>query len=118
MELTNDELQDQLRELGKAKLSIDGQSAKDVRGRLIGAAKFLGVRVSVTRDADNDVMIATVLSSEEAAAQARRSARFRAARQVKEAVNILEHEQDEAGLEAISDILTDLKEIFGELEEG
>lgn len=118
MELTNDELQDQLRELGKATLAIDGQPVKDVRGRLIGAAKFLGVRVSVSRDADKDVMIATVLSSEEAAVQARRSARFRAARQVKEAINILEHEQDEAGLEAISDLMFDLKEILGELEEG
>lgn len=118
MELTNDELQKQLRETGKAELPIGDQLVKDVRGRLIGVAKFLGVRVSVARDAERDVMVATALSPDEAATQARRSAKFRAARQVKEAINILEHEQDEAGLAAISDLLFDLKEILGELEEG
>jgi len=118
MELTQDELIDHLRELGRAEVTLEGTNMKAARSRLIGAAKFVGVRVSVKRDEDKGVAIATVLTADEAVVQARRGARFRAARLLKDALAILDTELDDKGKEEDADLIFDLREMLGELEEG
>lgn len=119
MELTQDELIDQLENLGRAELTLtDDLTMKAARSRLIGAAKFAGKRVSVRRDVEKNAAVATVLSTDEAVIQARRGARFRAARLLKEAFQILQTELDDKGKEEDADLILDLGEMAAELEEG
>lgn len=115
--LTQDEIIDHYRNLGKAELGLsDELKMKDARTKLIGAARFAGVRVGVKRDPDRNVAIATVLNTEEAATQARRAAIYRGVNFIRLALEVFDTELDDQGKGSISEVTADLNDIVNELE--
>lgn len=115
--LTQDEIINEYANLGKSELQLsDTLKMKDARTKLIGAARFYGCRVAVKRDPDRNVAVATVLNTEEAAAQARRAAIYRGVNFIRLAVEVFDTELDDQGKNTISDIVADLEDIVNELE--
>jgi hypothetical protein len=114
--LTQDQIVSALQDNGTAEISLDEMPIKDARTKLIGAARFAGVRVKCKRDTDRNVVVATALSPDEAVAQARQSALFRSAKFIRSAIEVLESELDDASVERYADAVFDLKEITSELE--